>query len=454
MLPNSVADSPMLLKECLGRRPFTNPVPLPGSIEILPGPLIDEVPLPIDALPEHLLDEQQSLETKVVNRIEHAQQRPLSGRRIAMRDGGLVPGLPQDVRVAQVHHSSGITRVVGLDRQRVDQRPILRPIGLLHAGDDVTAGDTGDGISSPRFAHARRPTEEIEVPFRRFGLLERRHVARPSAGEVLRLERCAEEAPIGNPPVRAADPMLQFAEQRDETVHIGGCDDPIGVLRVLLEPILDACHPGREHARDPAAAQQSLERPIEIDGIAHTVIFEPHAVIPQALPGATNGSDNTASGIGFCPMRWQFARRCVKIPLRRTDCWSSSQPPFGPRMGGRAVECTGLENRQRRKSLVGSNPTPSVWPFRPQEPPLGTETHKPLLGTGVGRVVRFHAFGEDATSVATRPVNMAASCESCPGIIRQVNGRRAICLRPPYTHAFVKDGSQTPLAAGHWLRVR
>jgi hypothetical protein len=30
-------------------------------------------------------------------------------------------------------------------------------------------------------------------------------------------------------------------------------------------------------------------------------------------------------------------------------------------MGGRAVECTGLENRQRRKSLVGSNPTPSAF---------------------------------------------------------------------------------------------
>ena len=29
-------------------------------------------------------------------------------------------------------------------------------------------------------------------------------------------------------------------------------------------------------------------------------------------------------------------------------------------MGGRAVECTGLENRQSRKRLVGSNPTPSA----------------------------------------------------------------------------------------------
>jgi hypothetical protein len=31
-----------------------------------------------------------------------------------------------------------------------------------------------------------------------------------------------------------------------------------------------------------------------------------------------------------------------------------------PRRGGRAVHCTGLENRQRRKSFVGSNPTPSA----------------------------------------------------------------------------------------------
>ena len=29
-------------------------------------------------------------------------------------------------------------------------------------------------------------------------------------------------------------------------------------------------------------------------------------------------------------------------------------------MGGRAVEGTGLENRQTRKGLVGSNPTPSA----------------------------------------------------------------------------------------------
>ena len=31
-----------------------------------------------------------------------------------------------------------------------------------------------------------------------------------------------------------------------------------------------------------------------------------------------------------------------------------------PRRGGRAVECTGLENRHPRKRIVGSNPTLSA----------------------------------------------------------------------------------------------
>ncbi len=37
-------------------------------------------------------------------------------------------------------------------------------------------------------------------------------------------------------------------------------------------------------------------------------------------------------------------------------------------MGGRAVEGTGLENRQGRKSLVGSNPTPSAIELNPMVP--------------------------------------------------------------------------------------
>ena len=35
--------------------------------------------------------------------------------------------------------------------------------------------------------------------------------------------------------------------------------------------------------------------------------------------------------------------------------------------GGRVVKCTGLENRQRRKSLVGSNPTPSATNEKPRK---------------------------------------------------------------------------------------
>ena len=41
-------------------------------------------------------------------------------------------------------------------------------------------------------------------------------------------------------------------------------------------------------------------------------------------------------------------------------------------MGGRAVEGTGLENRQARERLVGSNPTPSA---RQPESPIAQGTY-------------------------------------------------------------------------------
>jgi hypothetical protein len=44
-----------------------------------------------------------------------------------------------------------------------------------------------------------------------------------------------------------------------------------------------------------------------------------------------------------------------KLPIFQKKCYISIYW-----MGGRAVEGTGLENRQARKRLVGSNPTPSA----------------------------------------------------------------------------------------------
>jgi hypothetical protein len=52
----------------------------------------------------------------------------------------------------------------------------------------------------------------------------------------------------------------------------------------------------------------------------------------------------------------------------------SKPKPAGIWMGGRAVEGTGLENRQGRKSFVGSNPTPSasfISSKGPQIPEIG-----------------------------------------------------------------------------------
>jgi hypothetical protein len=51
-------------------------------------------------------------------------------------------------------------------------------------------------------------------------------------------------------------------------------------------------------------------------------------------------------------IRWQLGSGCRKNALQVFD--------FATWMGGRAVEGTGLENRQARKGLVGSNPTPSA----------------------------------------------------------------------------------------------
>src|SRR6185295_10668195 len=50
--------------------------------------------------------------------------------------------------------------------------------------------------------------------------------------------------------------------------------------------------------------------------------------------------------------------------------------PAGIWMGGRAVEGTGLENRQGRKSFVGSNPTPSAIALNPNVSDVGL--HGPL----------------------------------------------------------------------------
>ena len=49
--------------------------------------------------------------------------------------------------------------------------------------------------------------------------------------------------------------------------------------------------------------------------------------------------------------------RFVRLPAKSMP---AGHLPGAPGMGGRAVECTGLEIRQSCKRFVGSNPTPSA----------------------------------------------------------------------------------------------
>src|SRR5262249_36242006 len=69
---------------------------------------------------------------------------------------------------------------------------------------------------------------------------------------------------------------------------------------------------------------------------------------------------------GLAPKRKQKKRR-KSAALQMADWLSMGNlrkclgRPRPIRRGGRAADCTGLENRRRRKSSVGSNPTPSAW---------------------------------------------------------------------------------------------
>ena len=91
--------------------------------------------------------------------------------------------------------------------------------------------------------------------------------------------------------------------------------------------------------------------------------------------------------------------------------------------GGRVVDCTGLENRQRRESLVGSNPTPSARinkaPKGPylfwrngcaHEPAGSTKTHR-VLGRPKGGPERREGCPD--RSVASRTQTHPQSVASC-----------------------------------------
>jgi hypothetical protein len=104
-------------------------------------------------------------------------------------------------------------------------------------------------------------------------MIERRQVARPPAGEVLRIERGPEQPAVGNPPIGPAHAPFEFGKQLDEIPDVGGRDDPVGVFRVLLEPVFDAGHSGREHTCDRPPPKPGLERPGELDGAAHRPVF-------------------------------------------------------------------------------------------------------------------------------------------------------------------------------------
>src|SRR5262245_34061127 len=94
-------------------------------------------------------------------------------------------------------------------------------------------------------------------------------------------------------------------------------------------------------------------------------------------------------------------------------------------MGGRVVEGTGLENRQARKRLVGSNPTPSATLFdvvrrsrQPQRRQGGSVNWKPAL---------FQFTGKCCDEFVLPCLNAASACR---GYSEQLVCRRAHGIHP------------------------
>ena len=80
---------------------------------------------------------------------------------------------------------------------------------------------------------------------------------------------------------------------------------------------------------------------------------------PEMLPAGVAGMTGRAIRERPCWSAGRSGRACSRR-LNRTIDVRIGRCGFALRMGGRAVEGTGLENQQALMRLVGSNPTPSA----------------------------------------------------------------------------------------------
>ena len=115
---------------------------------------------------------------------------------------------------------------------------------------------------------------------------------------------------------------------------------------------------GRRGHGVPRAGKSTRDPGVKTTVLGQIGLFvkgDPWGSEAGGIPGG--GSGPPADGGGrLARLRLRQVRRQARATLARGRGLTAAVW-----MGGRAVECTGLENRQRRKSFVGSNPTPSVF---------------------------------------------------------------------------------------------
>ncbi len=92
-------------------------------------------------------------------------------------------------------------------------------------------------------------------------------MAGPPLGEVFRVHRGSENLAVADAPRRHASLMVH--EQGMEFWQICRFDDPVAVLRILLEAVIHAGHPGGDGKTDPPLLKETAEVIEEFERRAH-----------------------------------------------------------------------------------------------------------------------------------------------------------------------------------------
>jgi hypothetical protein len=154
--------------------------------------------------------------------------------------------------------------------QPADDRPVLVAIGLLHPGDRVAIGKVGFLRIMPPRGGSRGMAKKVEVMVRAAPRGADENVGRPSAVQPGSLEGSPENQTVLHGPRRQA--ALAPLEQPAKLRQLRRRDDPVGILRRLLQAVANACHAAGDRKRNAGRPQFVTENIREFQRGLHGMI--------------------------------------------------------------------------------------------------------------------------------------------------------------------------------------